>query len=551
MNAFELVSNAVRAKEIIGVFARHGFAEVLEQLHPPKGVLERFRRGPRQHTPWERLRMAAEELGPTFVKAGQLLSMRPDVLPEPLIYELRKLQGEVKALPFDQIRAVLQEELGVDPDSLFADMENTPVASASLAQVYRARLREGGQLVAVKVQRPGLRKHVDADLELMAFFAGQLHQRVPSLAPYDLPGVVAELRGAFEREMDFRNEARNLRYFNTTNPSTRSVFAPRIHEHLTRPRVLVMDFVEGVSLDKAGLDAGNAATLAREGARSLFHQILVAGFFHADPHGGNLLVCPDGRLCVLDWGQVGQLTRRMRHFLADLFEAADAQDAERIVSSASLLAAPGRRPDFRAMEKEVLFALREHLNENVGERHVGRVILALLHILGRNGIHVTQDYCLMAKAVLSIEESARALDPNFSLRDAAAPALRQLHRERYSPGVVAAQFRRLLAGAASRLGDMPVDLHRLAQRISQDDLTINFQHRGLEDLDDAINKASSRLTLALIVAALIIGSSLVIHAGVKPLVLGGVSALGLCGYLLSMLIGLWIVLDIFRHGGHR
>jgi len=313
----------------------------------------------------------------------------------------------------------------------------------------------------------------------------------------------------------------------------------------------VMDFIEGVSLDKARLEPGSAATLAREGARSLFHQILVAGFFHADPHAGNLLVCPDGRLCVLDWGQVGQLTRRMRHFLADLFEAADAQDAERIVSSASLLAAPGRRPDFRAMEKEVLFALREHLNESVGERHVGRAILALLHILGRNGIHVAQDYCLMAKAVLSIEESARALDPNFSLKEAAAPALRQLHRERYSPGVVAAQFRRLLAGAASRLGDMPVDLHRLAQRISQDDLTINFQHRGLEDLDDAINKASSRLTLAMIVAALIIGSSLVIHAGVKPLVLGGVSALGLCGYLLSMLIGLWIILDIFRHGGHR
>ncbi len=550
MSPFDFVTNAVRAKEIATVFAKHGFAEVIQQINPPPGFLHRFIPQQRQRSVWERFRMAAEELGPTFVKSGQLLSMRPDAIPEALVFELRKLQDNVNPLPFAEMRPVLVEELGEDLDAVFAEFDETPIASASLAQVYRARLRSTGRLVAVKLQRPNLRKLVDSDLDLISFFVTQLHHRVAAFSPYNLPAVVAEMRVAFGRELDFRHESKNLRYFNATNPFTQTVFAPAAHEEFTRERVLVMDFIDGVRLEKAALPPEQARRLALEGARSLFHQILVSGFFHADPHSGNLLVTPDGRLCALDWGQVGQLTRRMRHFLAELFEAAAALDAERIVAAASVLAAPHRRPDFRAMEKEVTFALRENLNYAIGHQEIGRVILSLLNIFGRHGINVTQDYCLMAKAVLSIEEAARALDPQFDLRHAATPILADLHRERYSPRVLLGQFRRGLAGAMTRLGDLPVDLHRLAQRISHDDLTINFQHRGLEGLDDAINKASSRLTLALIVAALIVGSSLIIHANVMPTVLG-ISGLGLIGYLLSMVIGLWIVWDIFRHGRHK
>lgn len=550
MSAFDFVTNAVRAKEIATVFAKHGFAEVIQQINPPPGFLQRIIPQPRQRSVWERFRLAAEELGPAFVKSGQLLSMRPDVIPEPLVSELRKLQDAVQPLPFAQMRPVLVEELGDDLTAIFSEFDETPVASASLAQVYRARLRANGRLVAVKLQRPNLRKQVEADLDLIAFFATQLHNRVAAFAPYNLPAVVAEIRIAFERELDFRHESRNLRYFNATNPFKETVYGPAIHEDYTRERVLVLDFIDGVRLDQAIIPPDQARRLALEGARSLFHQVLVAGFFHADPHAGNLLVTPDGRLCALDWGQVGQLTRRMRHFLAELFEAASELDAERIVSAATALASPHRRPDFRTMEKDVTFVLRENLNYAIGHQEIGRVILALLNVFGRNGINVTQDYCLMAKAVLSIEEAARSLDPGFDLRRAAEPVLRGIHRERYSPSVLARQFRRGLAGAITRLGDLPIDLHRLAQRVSQDDLTINFQHRGLEELDDAVNKASSRLTLAIILGSLIVGSSLIIHANIKPTILG-VSSLGMFGYILSMVIGLWIVWDIFRHGRHR
>lgn len=551
MNPFDLLANAVRAKEIVAVLVRHGFADLAQQLNPPAGFLQRIVPQPSvRRTTWERIRLAAEQLGPTFVKSGQLLSMRPDLIPEPLVLELRKLQDDVKPVPFAEIDAVLCAELGADYATLFSEFEQTPIASASLAQVYRARLREDGRLVAVKVQRPHLSKTIDPDLELIRFFAGQLHERVPALTPYDLPGVVAAIKEAIRDELNFENEARNLRIFNATNAFPGKVFAPDVVDSLSTGRVVVQTFIVGERIDDARLDDTQRKALAQDGGRSLFHQIMVQGFFHADPHPGNLLVTADGRLCLLDWGMVGQLTRRMRYFLADLFEAAADSDAERLVSIAGSMASPGARPNFREMEKEVMAALRVNFNPTIGEQQMGRIILKLLNIFSRNGISVTRDYSLMAKAVASIEEAGRSLDPAFDLRKIAAPVVRQIHRERYSPKAIFRQVRAGLTFGLARFGDLPADLNRIARRIAQDDLTINFQHKGLEDLDDSINAASSRLTIAVIIAALIIGSSLIITTHLAPL-LFGYSALGIVGYLMSALLGLWVVWDIVRHGRHR
>ena len=552
MNPFDFLSNAVRAKEIAAVLVRHGFADLVEKMNPPAGFLQRIvpRRSVRRTT-WERIRITAEDLGPTFVKSCQLLSMRPDLVPEPLVIELRKLQDDVKPVPFDRIDEVLRTELGEDYMADFSEFAREPIASASLAQVYRAKLRTDGRVVAVKVQRPGIAKTIDADFELISFFANQIHGRVPALKPYDLPGVVGAIRDAIDRELDFENEVRNLKIFNATNAFPEKVFAPAILEDLSTSRVVVQTFVEGRRIDDAGLDAAKRRELALDGGRSLFHQIMVQGFFHADPHPGNILITPDGRLCLLDWGMVGQLTRRMRSFLADLFEAAAANNVERLVAIAGAMASPGARPDYREMEKEVMAALREDFNPAIGEQQIGRIILKLLNIFSRNGISVVRDYSLMAKAVVSIEEAGRSLDPDFDLRKIAAPVVRHIHRERYSPEALMRLLRGWLTLGTGRFGDLPSDLNRIARRIAQDDLTINFQHKGLEDLDDAINSASSRVTIAVIIAALIIGSSLVIKTQVPPILPGGYSALGITGYVLSTVLGLWIVWDIMRHGRHK
>jgi len=551
VNPFDFLTNAVRAKEIVAVLVRLGFADLVQHLNPPAGFLQRIVPQPSvRRTTWERIRLAAEELGPTFVKSGQLLSMRPDLVPEPLVIELRKLQDNVKPVAFEEIEKVLRAELGEAWEADFSEFDETPIASASLAQVYRARLRADGRLVAVKVQRPGIAKAIDADLELLAFFAKQLQERVRALAPFDLPGVAAAIREAIDSELDFENEARHLRIFNATNPFPEKVFAPGIVDEFTTPRVVVQTFITGERIDASHLDSEHRRQLAHDGSRSLFYQIMVQGFFHADPHPGNLLVTADGRLCLLDWGMVGQLTRRMRGFLADLFEAAADNDTERLVAIAGSMASPGARPNFREMEKEVMLALRENFNPAIGEQQIGRIILKLLNIFSRNGISVIRDYSLMAKAVVSIEEAGHSLDPDFDLRTIAAPIVKQIHRERHSPVALIRQMRSWFTFGAGRFGDLPGDLNRIARRIAQDDLTINFQHKGLEELDDAINSASSRITVAVIIAALIIGSSLIITTNIPPLILG-YSALGITGYLLSAVLGLWVVWDIVRHGRHR
>jgi ubiquinone biosynthesis protein len=551
VNPLGLLSHAVRAKEILTVLARHGFADFINQLDLPPGFWKRLLTQPAPpRTIHERARLAAEELGPTFVKLGQFLSMRPDALPQPLILELRKLQDHVPPLPFAAMQPVLNEELSQPYAELFDEFDETPAASASLAQVYFARLRATGQTVAVKVQKPDIRRTMEIDLDLAVWLAGQLQQHIPAAQAMDLGAMVAEARRGVLRELDFLQEGHNQEYFNTLNPQPGQVFAPRVFGDLSSTRVLVMERITGVPVGRSELPVATRRQLAAYGAASVVRQILVAGFFHADPHAGNVLVTADGRLCFLDWGLAGHLTRRLRHALADFWLAAVEQDADRIVQIALDLAPTEARPDVREMEKEVTLALREELNFAIGQQQLGRAMLRLLYIFGRHGITLSRDYALMAKSILSLEEIGRALDPDFDLRRHAKPVLEEVFRERHSPASALRRAREFLRSSLSSLQELPAELHRLVRRLEHDNLTINLQHRGLEAHDDAMKVAANRIALGVIIGSLIIGSSLIIITGIQPHLFGH-PALGIVGYLLSALLGLYVVWDIIRHGRHK
>lgn len=551
LNPLDLYHNAVRAKEIATVLARYGFSDLLQHLDKQPGLLQKIAPKPKEAlTTSERLRLACEDLGPTFVKFGQILSTRPDIIPQPLVLELRKLQDEVRPHPFEEIRQVAREELRGELEEFFANFEQKPVAAASLAQVYFARLRTTGEEVAVKIQRPNIRKTIEADLDILGWFARQLHQRVEGLQPYDLPVILKEVETAIFQELDFRHEGRNIRFFNAENPYPDKVFAPRVHSELTTQRVLVMEKVAGRRIDQAGLTPEEGRRIARDGARSLLHQILISGFFHADPHAGNLAVTRDGRLCFFDWGMAGQLTRRMRYNLADLFVAAVDHDAERIVRLALLLSYSSRKIDLKKLEKEVVITLREHLNLETGHAEVGPLVLRLFYIFGSNGIDVMQDYSLMAKAVLSIEETAEQLDPEFDIRKAAMPTLKELDRERRNPAVILKDASMAVSSALQLIKELPAEGARILRRVENDDLTLNFQHKGLEEVTDSLGTASSRITLGVIIGSLLIGSSLIITTGIRPH-LFGYPAIGIIGYLLSAVLSFWIAIDIIRHGRHR
>jgi ubiquinone biosynthesis protein len=553
VNPFELLSNAARAREIATVLIRNGFAELVQKLEPPAGWLQRLAPKPRERlTTARRIRIVLEELGPTFVKFGQMLGMRPDALPEPLIMELRLLQDRVTPQPFSEMEPVLRAGLEGEIETVFAEFDREPVASASLAQVYRARLADTGQLVAVKVQRPHVRKTIEADFELLAWFARQAHQRLEDLRPYNLPGIVDELREGIERELDFRIEARNAALFSLQNPHPEAVCAARPVEDLSCRTVLVMEWIDGVRPSSLEPGSERARTVAARGARSIFQQILVAGFFHADPHGGNVLVLEDDRVCFLDWGLVGQLTRRMRYTLVDLFGAFLEGDSAQVVRvAADLGRGTASRMDARHMEREILYALRETFDPGTGRGQVGRALLRLLHIFGSNGIEIARDYALVAKAVLAVEEAGTRLDPNFSLRECFQPAVDALLRERRDPLELWRTFKQSIVGGLVRLQELPGEFQRVLRLMEEGSVKINLQHRGLEGLDESINDASNKVTIGVIIGALVIGSSIIVHTGKGPYLFWDLPALGILGYLLSALLGLWVVIDILRRGRRK
>ena len=546
MKPFNYLANAVRAPEIVAILVRWGFEDLLLQLDTPQFLLRNLVRAKVAHlSPYERLRNAVEELGPIFVKFGQILCTRPDRLPEPLVMELKKLRSQVEPQSFERILPVLLRELESEVEAVFDDFPPKPVAAGSLGQVYKARLKLSGAWVAVKVQRADIRKTISADLEIIGWFAKQLHARVEDLRPYNLPALVREAEKRLEEELDYRNEAANTEIFRTLNAESTRVFAPKVYAELNTRRLLVTEWVDGQAPDEVRLSPDDAEDLARLGGRSVFQQIVGTGFFHSDPHTGNMLITADKRICLLDWGQAGQITLEMRYMLADLFAAITELNADKVIRVAERMSQATRPIDRRRLEKEVTYLLNKHRNFGTAGTKIGSVGLEMLYVFGMNGVEVPSDYALLSKAILCVEEAARTLDPDFDIRPVARPFLEQLQKERWS---AASMKRQTLYPALSLLRHMqqiPEQLKRILQRFEEEDIRINMHHAGTEDLEETFASSMNRVTVGIIVGSLIIGSSLVITTGVKPL-LWGYPAIGILGFLVSGLLGLYIVVSTLR-----
>ncbi|MGB0408506.1 MAG: ABC1 kinase family protein [Opitutales bacterium] len=546
MKPFNYLANAVRAPEIIAILVRWGFEDLLLQLDTPQFLLKNLvRKKVTGLTPYERVRSACEELGPIFVKFGQILSTRPDKLPEPLVMELKKLRSQVEPQGFEQIKPVLLKELDGEIEDYFSEFDPAPLAAGSLGQVYRAKLLSNGAQVAVKVQRNGIRKTISADLEIIGWFARQLHARIDDLRAYNLPTLVREAEQRLEEELNYCNEADNAEIFRSLNAGESRVFAPRVYRNFTTRRLLVTEWIDGQSPDQIEVPAEEAVGLAKLGGESVFRQIVGTGFFHSDPHAGNMLITADKRICFLDWGQAGQITLEMRYALADLFAAITSRNADKVIRVAERMSVNNRRIDRRRLEKEVTLLLNKHRKFGPCGTKMGTVGLEMLYIFGTNGIEVSPDYALLSKAILCVEESARTLDPDFDIQQVARPFLEALNKERWSLDGISRQTAYPMLAMLRRLQQIPENVQRILQRIEEEEIRINLHHAGTEDLESTFNASMNRLTVGIIVGSLIIGSSLIITTGVQPL-LFGYPAIGILGFIASGLLGLYIVISTLR-----
>lgn len=541
------VKHLGRFKNIIVTLFRYGFDDVVERLDlPGKILIEKIRKVDREMSTWERFRHMLDDLGPTYIKFGQIMSLRPDLIPNPLILELRKLQDEVAPVGYDTIRNQVENSLQLPLTQVFSSFEEKPLAAASLAQVHRAVLRDSGQVVAVKVQRPKIRQMIETDLYILELIAGQLDDRMESVRIYDLPTLVQEVKKTLLRELDFTREARHIKICRGNLSETQEVYIPRVYERYSTDRILTMELVQGTKMKElAPDDQFDREILAKRGLRLTIKQVLEDGFFHADPHPGNVIILDDNVLCVLDWGMVGRLTRRARYELIDLINAVVDKDSERILTILVNLTQVDGSIIPRRMEREILDILDIYHSLPIQELNLGQLLLDISTMLRENRLKVPVDLAVMIKALITAEGTARQLYPELNVVKEAEPYVKRLALERWKPEVLWRDLRRNLSTLFTLQRELPLRLSQIVEKIDRGELNIRFQHANLGGLRSTLENISNRLTLGIIIAALIIASSMIITTGVKPL-LFGFPALGIVGYMVSGVLGLWLVFNILR-----
>lgn len=548
-----------RLNQILGVFIRHGFGDSVRRL----GLTDRLERAGHA-LKWEhaadlarleppvQVRLAIEELGPTFVKLGQILAGRADLFGPDYIAEFEKLHSRVPALPLDQLRPQLREDLGGEPEDVFARFDTEPLAAASIAQVHRAQLKDGTEVV-VKIRRPGISETIAADLRLLGRLAALAEAELPALKPYRPQLLVRELARSLQRELDLASECRSAERIATHMAGLPWIVVPKVHWDFTKERVNVQDFVDGIPghetarLDAAGLDR---RLLAQRGAQAVLKQIVQDGLFHADPHPGNVFYLPGNRIAFIDFGMVGRLSARRREELLQLLLGLVERNPQTVADVLMDWTGDDHGVNLSTLESEIETFVDQYHGAPLAELNLGQMLGDVTAILREHHLGLPSDLALLIKAFITLEGMGRGLDPSFHMTTEALPLLRQVVRARYRPKVVALRAWQTLRRTLAVAEQLPHDVSRLLRNARRGRVHVGIDVAHLKRVGDQIDRAANRLTMALVIAALIIGSSIVMTVQGGP-TLFGLPAFGFIGFASAFVGGLWLVRAIWRSSKGR
>ena len=541
-----------RFSHIASVLARHGFHEFLDRLKARYHGLPR-RTFIRQSPPRgaisapERLRLAFEELGPTFIKFGQVLSSRPDIIPPEYIQELSKLQDDVPEFPFEDARKLIESQLKRPVTDIFLHLDEKPRAAASLAQVHRAKLLSGDD-VAVKVQRIGVDKVIENDIRILREFAGLVERRIPESRRYEPSGLVDEFARSIRHELDFVREGRNIDRFRKYFSGTPIVYIPKVYWELTTPKVLTIEYIDGIkitdiaSLDAAGLDR---KAIAINGANITLKEVFEFRFFHADPHPGNLFVCENNIIAPVDFGMTGTIEEDVADQMSGVFLAVLEKDVDGLVKNLRALGVAEDVEDIRSFKIDVRDLVDRYYGLPLSKIEIGGVFRELMGIVQRYRLRLPHNFAMIGKALMITEGVGRALYPDFNILEIAKPYARRLLWKRYDPRRQLNEMRKTGAEALDFLKALPTDLKEIFAIIRKGKFTMLFEHRGLELLVDELDRSSNRISFAVVIAALIVGSSLIFQTRVGPTFFD-YPIIGLAGFLLASILGIWLLIGIMR-----
>ena len=549
------IRSSRRYLNIVRVLSTYGFDQALEMLGlADMAVRSRklFRRPApdiARLTAAERMRLALEELGPTFVKLGQILSTRADVIPHAFIHEFEKLQDNVPSFAFEEVLSQIAAGLGGPVEQFFAEIDPEPLAAASIAQVHRARLKTGEDVV-IKVRRPGIVEVVESDISALMSLAGLAERHVPGSELYDPVGIVREFARTIRREMDFSREAHTIEKFRDNFIKTSWMYFPHVYWEQTSRAVLTMEYIPGVKisdmekLSEQGLDA---KLIARRGADSFLVMVLNHGFFHGDPHPGNVLVLPGNVICLLDYGIVGRLDEDLKTFLIDILSAIVKRDMDEIVSLLLFAGDISDTMDIRALKRDLFSFIDGYYEIPLKDIEVGRMLMEFIEIITLYNIRIPPDLMLLIKSLVLIEGMGRTLDPGFDMVEHLRPFIVKALRQKFSPFRISRDVNQILTSYLSLARNIPRDLKEIINRINRNKFKIDLEHRGLDKFTADFDRSINRLSTSMILAAMIIGSSIIMQTDKGPKVMG-FPALAFMGYTVAGFVGLWLVYAIIRSG---
>lgn len=544
LRPLRFVRNVFRGGEIVAVLLRHGFADLVDRtgLRTSRLFFWRRKRPDRRRTVAERFRMVLEDLGPTFIKFGQVLSTRPDLIPANVIAELEKLQQDVPPFPADESIAIVETELGAPVAELFTQFDREPFAAGSLAQVHRAVHHDGTPL-AVKVRRPGIVRRIENDLSLMMEAAARLE--ATELAVFDPVGLVNHFARTIRRELLFTREGKTADEFARLFRDDATLRIPHIYWDHTTDAVLTMELLDGQKLDHEidwSLTPVTPGDVAANGARIFLKQAFEYGFFHGDPHPGNFRVMPDGSIGLLDYGMVGLIDEDKRDGLVDLLVAVSRRNVKSAVDVILTLGEPMRPIDLPLLRTDVRDFVNQYYDVSLEKLSVGNLLRDFVGILSTHGIRCPGDLMLLIRAMVTLEGVGEELDPQFNFAEHLLPFVDAVIRERYSPVRIADRFISETRRFAALLHEVPFSIGRTLEKLARDDLRIQLEHRSIEHLITEVDRSSNRVVVSLILASLVVASALVLRAGTDAL------WFSIPVYITSSLLGIWLIYGVFRSG---
>jgi len=512
----QAVKNVQRLRQIIGVFSKYGFVDIVDRMNLGKFLPSRlaaFAEVQAEKSIPERLRLAFEELGPTFVKFGQLLSMRPDLLPDSYIEEFVKLQDSVQLLPFEIVKLTVEIELKKTLEEAYQSFDSTPLAAASIGQVHAAILKSGERVV-VKVQRPEIHKVIDTDVSLLAFLAGLLEKYIPESRIIGPKTIVEEFFRTLSYELDFAVEANNIGKMSENMKSIPEVVIPKVYKELSSGKVLTLERIEGIrvndlkALDQANIDRSLVVDI---GARAFFKSIMIDGLFHGDLHGGNLFIMPGNRLGIVDFGIVGRLSQKSRDQLANMMMSLMTEDYENLCYQYAELGSSATSIDFDGFQREVRNTLSPYLGLSLADINIGKILIEATKIAAKYQIKVPGDWMLVFKAIVTIEGMGRTLDPRFDMLAVGQNLIKDLVKDQYSVQRFSKDALWIAKDMGALLQMLPRQLRWMFRKLSSNDFALEIKSPDLENIREQLDQNSRRQSLSILVAGLFIAAAIALQ----------------------------------------